>query len=413
MNAEIPIPLILGIVIGLSLAGVASFRAGATPSPYGIRGGGAITVLVYAVLAAPTLVTSGMNVLGLTLLTLLIVGAAVFSAIGQRLPQPPDPLINYAIGALLSAVILISAGQCLALVARVDPRVTVLAVAAAAAVAVAGQGSVGSSRVGAVAVSALILPIGISLALGFKLGGPEQLIPPLVQSPPISVGVVMALAAMVAVLGVADSRLSALRTDQRSGDLIWSAAAAVIVVTAMGLGLLMFLGGVVIAPSLQFFVVPANLDLLPPLALALLTVATLFFVALAATLLAGVTSGRKDAAARRSSSAALWGCGAVGVALALIDPPVEAIVVVATLLASADLGRRLRGAPCNTRSRSVGSIGVCLAALSLTGTGQLTFGWAATCAWSAVALLAFLGTPREPPTPLPSSPGNTTRVVDG
>jgi hypothetical protein len=267
-------------------------------------------------------------------------------------------------------------------------------------------------------MSAFILPIGISLALGLKLGGPEQLIPPLVQSPPISAGVVIALAAMVAALGVADSRLSALRADQQPpGDLIWSAAAAAIAVAAMGLGLLMFLGGVVIAPSLQFFVVPANLDLLPPLALVLLTVATLFFVALTATLLAGVASGRKDPAAyspRRSSSAAVWGCWAVGVTLALIDPPVEAIVVVATLLAFADLGRRLRGAPCNTRSRTVGGIGVCLAALSLIGTGQATFGWAATCAWSAVALLAFLGTPpRESPIPLPSSPGNSTRTVDG
>jgi len=172
------------------------------------------------------------------------------------------------------------------------------------------------------------------------------------------------------VLGTADTALAA---SHRIGG--WSPVRVLGgvfgVVILIVFGLLMFFGGAVIAPTIQFFVVPANIDALPGLAGVLLAVLTLLFAAVVAGALAGL---------RPTADAAglgwLIGGAAIAAGVALLDPGLD-WVVVATALAAASLAlaTTARGVLC-------GLIGAGVLIVVLTVTGAMTWSW-----WAALAIV--------------------------
>ena len=116
---------------------------------------------------------------------------------------------------------LIAAGQTLATLCRVDPRTTVVVLAALTGFVVAAEGLRASGRIGSLAVWLLIVPIVICLALGVLLGNVGQAVSPIIVTPGLSWSTVTALVIAFLMIGSADVGLVASR---RAGG--WSAVRA-------------------------------------------------------------------------------------------------------------------------------------------------------------------------------------------
>lgn len=315
MNKEILLPAVVAITVALVVVVLAAYRTQQPPTPGVLRRGGMAALLVYAVIAAPVFVGSGMTLVGLVLLVLVIALALAGMAVAERrregLPGQAEALVRCVVGTGLAAVILIAAGQTIALVGRVDRRTMVVVVALVAGVLVAGQGLAASSRVGSLAMWLTIVFVLVSLALGFLLGGIGEVVSPIVETDGPAALRVVAVGVAVFVVGWSDNGLRALQVVG-AGPLgrVFAGAAAVVVLVL--LGQLMFLGGSILAPSLQFFVLPANIDIVPALAAAVLALLTVLFAALLAATLAGV--GTLGAPGGGVAVAPLWVAAAAGVA---------------------------------------------------------------------------------------------------
>ena len=113
--------------------------------------------------------------------------------------------------------------------------------------------------------------------------------------------------------------------------------AALGVVVLIGLGQLMFLGGSVLAPSMQFFVVPSNLDIVPALIAVVLTVPSPWCSRLWSRF------PWPASLPWPMGKAAKWVLAATVIAalLALADPGAERIIIAASLIGAAYLGAQL------------------------------------------------------------------------
>lgn len=268
---------------------------------------------------------------------------------------------------------LIAAGQTLSLLGLMDPRVLVVVIALVTALLVAQEGLAASSRIGSLALWLLIVPVLIALALGFLLGNAGQAVNAIIEVDGPSLGQVSALAVAFPVLGWADAGLAT--TNARSG---WSPlrvlGGVIGVVILIAFGLLMFFGGAILSPTMQFFVVPANIDALPGLAGILLAILTVLFAALVASPLNGLRIEGDDS----------WRWVAIGAALAvvlgLLDPGLDQVVVAASLVAAAVVAAR------SPRGVIVGLIAATIAVVVLAATGDLAFDWPST-----LAVLIVLG----------------------
>lgn len=386
MNREFLPEAALGITIGLLLAVLAVHRTTKAPSA-GVRTRGAVVALLtYAVVAGQAIVTDGLTLLGLLALVVLVclpvAGMMLAARLGWTSPSSvltAGGLAGDLVSVGLAAAMLIAAGQTLSMLGLVDPRTLVVVLAVVAALLVAGKGLAGASRIGSLAVWLLILPILIALALGVFLGGVGEAISPIivVDGPPLAVVVCLA----VAFLAIGAVHPSLLASSREAG---WSAGkvlgiVAVVVVLFM-FGSLMFLGGAIIAPTVQFFVVPANLDALPGLAGVILAVLTLLFAGLVANAFAGLRP-REEAGDVR-----LFIGGAVlAVVLALVNPGMDWLVI-ATALAAASMIAATSG-----RGVSAGLVAAAVAVVVLTFTGAMTWGWWAALAIVLVAVVGRVG----------------------
>ncbi|MCB0916151.1 MAG: hypothetical protein KDC23_10675 [Actinobacteria bacterium] len=373
MNREFLPEAVVGITVGLLLAVLAVYRTSKAPSSGILTRGAMMSVLLYAIVAAGVLVTEGLTFIGLLLLLVMLCLPVVGMMFAERTPAVTGQAARVARAAVsigLTAAMLIAAAQTLSLLSRVDPRTLVVVLTVVTGLLVAVEGTRSSGRIGSWATWLLIVPILISLALGFLLGNAGQAISPIIVTGGLSVAAVVCLMVAFLVLGTADAALAA---SHRIGG--WSPVRVLGgvfgVVILIVFGLLMFFGGAVIAPTIQFFVVPANIDALPGLAGVLLAVLTLLFAAVVAGALAGL---------RPTADAAglgwLIGGAAIAAGVALLDPGLD-WVVVATALAAASLAlaTTARGVLC-------GLIGAGVLIVVLTVTGAMTWSW-----WAALAIV--------------------------
>ncbi|HQR79573.1 MAG TPA: hypothetical protein PLT68_05070 [Actinomycetota bacterium] len=389
MNREFLLEAVLAIVIGLLVVVLSVYRTSKEPKAGPMRRGGMVALLVYVVIAAPVIVRDGMTAWGLlALLILAAVPVAGMQLAGSR-PAAQGTAPEYArrlVSIGLAAAMLIAAGQTLSMLSLVDPRVLVVVLAVVTALLVAQDGLAASGRIGSLAMWLMVIPVLIALALGFLLGRPGQAVGAIIKVDGPSLWTLLALAVGLFVLGGADAGLAASRAQDgwSPGRVLAGVFALVILI---GAGLLMFFGGAILAPSMQFFVVPANLNLLPGLAGLVLAVLTVLFAALVASPIGGLRTG--DASAHWVSIGA-----AVAVVLALLDPGLEWIVVAASLLAASLAARTARGT-------MVGLIVAVVAGVVLTLTGNMAFGWQ-----FLVAVVVVLGVsalvPAEDRTPEPA-----------
>ena len=246
----------------------------------------------------------------------------------------------------------------------------------------------GSSRAGSIALWLTIVPILICLALGLRLGSPSELVPPLIETSSPTIGQIAALGVAFIALGWADHGLAALHLAGEWGTRVWLVVrvflGTAVIVILIGLGLLMFLGGAILAPSVQFFVVPSNLGMLPVAVVLLMAIAATLFTALVAVILGGVGalagSGGLTVSARWVVTSA-----AVAAAIALVNPASDYVVVVASLAGAALLGADAARGNTST-GVAVGLVLTVVATILLTLTGTLDFGWATVVATAVIAI---------------------------
>lgn len=414
MNREIVLEATLGITVGLIVAAIAVFRSKRVPGAGAFRRAAMLGILTYAVIAAPIFTPPGMSVLGMIAL-LVVVGLALAGSLLAPQLVAPQPVaqrgVQGLVGTGVAAILLIAAGQTLALLSRLDPRVIVVVVAVTAALLVAGQGLVASSRISSVAMWLLIVPILIALALGFLLGNVSVLASPSRIGDGTPWVAILAVALLIFALGWVDNSLLA---GRRAGKwsplrvLVWVMVVLVLVLV----GLLMFFGGVMFAPSMEFFVVPANIDALPGLAGVLLAIVTVLFAALVASALTGVgglgldrqsesapaeasggpTVGDSTVAAEPNVTVRpiwVWGSAAIAVIVALIDPGSQAILIAVGLLAAGLVGAQLGGGDA-ARGAITGLVATLVGVVVLVVIGRLELGWASIIVAVAVALVGFL-----------------------
>ena len=411
MNREILPQIGLAMTIGLFAVIVAVYRTQAPPKPGVWRRGAVAALLVYAVVSVPVFVTGGMTAVGLVLLLIVLVLPllALRLSLSRRTSEESaaESATRVLVAAGLAAALLIAAGQSLSLLGRVDPRTVVIVIAVIAALVVIGQGLAAGSRAGSLAVWLLILPALIAIALGIFLGSVKEAVVPIIEVAGPAPMAVLAIALAVFVIGWCDAGLRQLVSaasgttatdtsdpeDATAPDApgpgwgrIWLAAAVIVVVIAFGQ--LMFLGGAVLAPSLQFFVLPANLDLVPGLAPVLLAIATVLFTALVAIVLAGV----KTAIEPVVGIGWPWVAGVAGLAavIGLFDPGLDRVLLVTSLAAAALVGAQLGGRSVN-RGVVAGLVTAIICVIALAVASRLTWEVAAVLATAVVLVVALAG----------------------
>lgn len=383
MNNEVLLPAVLGITIALMLVVVTAYRSSKPPSDGAWRRATAAGLLVYAVAAVPFFARGGLTLPWLMVLVAVVSSALIAPLLGvDRDGRTRGETTTRAItGVALTAVMLISAGQTLALLTRIDPRAVVVVLALVTGLIVGIQGMASAGRIGSTTTWLLIVPIAVSLALGFFLGGFGEVVSPIVPVAGPSVGTVVGVAIAVFAIAWADPAMNCLtaRFAGQTASLAKIAVCALTIVLLVALGQLMFLGGSVLAPSMQFFVVPANIDILPALAAVLLAVVTMTMAALVTIPLAGM--------GELGGPRWVTGGAVVATVLALLDPGAEQILVVAGLAGAALIGAQLGGGnPDRGSLVGLGAGLVVLAALALLGQWELGLGSAL-----ATAVIAAVG----------------------
>lgn len=371
MNRENLPEVVLALTLGLLFVVAAAYRTTKDPKPGVRRRAAMAALLVYAVIAAPVFVANGMTFWMLVVLLIILALPLVAGTLSQRRPRDPEgageSAVRVLVGTGLTTALLIAAGETVSLLGRVDPRTVVIVIAAIAALVVLGQGLVGGSRAGSLALWLLIVPALISLALGIFLGSASAAISPIILTPGPSWAAIAVVAVAVFVIGWSDNALRLTTTATGPGPWrTWLGTA--VVVTVIAFGQLMFLGGAVIAPSLQFFVLPANLDILPGLAGVILAIVTVVFTALVALLLTG--AGEAGASGTGNSGTWIWIVAVVAAGIALFDPGADRILVVTALAAAALVGAQL-GARAVGRGVGAGLVTAGIAAVLLAITSRL------------------------------------------
>lgn len=389
MNREFLPEAVLGITVGLLLAVLAVYRTTKAPTK-GVQARGAVMgVLLYAIVAAQVLVTDGLTAVGLVLLLVMLCLPVAGMMLAERTARVAGPSAQAAraiVSIGLAAAMLIAAAQTLSMLSLVDPRTLVVVVAVVTGLLVALDGARASGRISSLAMWLLIVPILLCLALAGLLGNVGQAVSPIIVVDGLSVATVVALMVAFLALGTADAALAGSHRDAE-----WSPvrvlAGAFAVVILLVFSMLMFFGGAIIAPSVQFFVVPANIDAVPGLAGVLLAVLTLLFAAVVAHALAGlrlVLADGDEGVASGTGDIRIFAVGvAVAALVALVDPGLD-WVMIATALVAASVA-----AATSDRGILAALAAAAVLAVVLTVTGSMNWGW-----WAALAIVAVAGAAR-------------------
>lgn len=378
---------VIGITAGLlltALLAVAPPSRRSGPQRRALAGAG----LVYAVLVVPLAVRSGVVAWSLlALAALLAATVAVAWWAGRRAPAESSQgeALQALVATGLLAAVLAGAGQTLSLLSRVDPRATIIVVAAVAVLAALLGRLAGTVRAASAAVTALAIAVVPVMAIGLFLGDPGGLATATVPVPGPTLGAAVSLAVVLLVLAAADPLLAARTADASGATVARGAAILAVLVLLLGVGLLLFFDGSIIGPSLQLFTLPANLDVVPGPMLLLLLALTLLLAASAAALLAAV------AGVAPASSIPAWtiGCAAVAVVIALLGAPVEALLVSSALLAAGLAGGLLPGGAGRT-GIVAGAGAAAVAVVGLALLGDLRLGWPTAIGVVLVAVVSVV-----------------------
>jgi hypothetical protein len=231
----------------------------------------------------------------------------------------------------------------------------------------------------------------IVVALALFLGTLSDLASPVVSGPGIPAAGLLFLAGGALVIGLNDpaTRVFASAASSRSRVVGMIVAAGLVGVLLAAIAL--FFGGSFFAPSLQFFVLPANFDLIPGGLFVAMLVISLIMAAPIGNLVATLATD-PDGGART-----LWwpaaGAVAIAAAIAALTPGSERTAAVVALLTAAPAGALVRG-----RDPSRALIGLAVAAvliIALILTGNLGFGWPALLGLIATVLAGALSGGRD------------------
>lgn len=407
--------MVLGITLGLLVMVLAAYRSKKAPKVGVLRRNAMLVLITFALISVPLLTPNGMTVVGLVGLLVImglgLLGATMAARYRQGTSAQPAKYVQALVSTGLAAALLIASAQTLSLVSRVDPRVLVLVLGVLAAVLVTGQGLVSNARISSFAMWLLLVPLVIAVALGLGLGNFSVVLSPIRLTETAPFAAVIAMAVVVFLLGWNDTSLA---MTQRIGR--WSPIRvlswACVSVLVIALGLLMFFGGAIFAPSMEFFVVPANIDALPGLSVVLLAVFTVLFGALVANALASAGSlGSFEPAVQLSPQADaeddqqvvrevtdpifavqpswVWAATGIAMLVALIDPSMMRVLVITGLVAAASAGSQLSRDDAG-RGGIAGLLAAVIMTVVLQLVGQLTLGWFAIVAMLIVAIVAFV-----------------------
>ncbi|MFN8126474.1 MAG: hypothetical protein U0R64_08220 [Candidatus Nanopelagicales bacterium] len=387
MNRENLPEVVVAVTLGLLFVVAAAYRTAKDPK-LGVRRRAAMaSLLVYAVVAAPVFVASGMTFWSLLILVVVLALPLVGADLARRHSSDPESAGESAARALvgvgLATVLLISAAETLSLIGRVDPRVVVIALAVIAALVVMGQGLVGGSRAGSLALWLLIVPALISLALGIFLGSVSASVAPIIQVPGLSWTAVVVVALGVFVIGWADNTVRI--TSAASGPGPWRTwLGAAVVVLVIAFGQLMFLGGAVIA-LVAVLRAPREPGHRPWIGRGDHRDPHRRLHGLGGS---GACRGGRRGAGTGLTGPWVAGVGVVAAAIALFDPGADRVLIVTSLAAAALVGAQIGGRAVG-RGVAAGLVTAMIAAVLLAVTSRLELEVAAIAAVVVVLVIAF------------------------
>lgn len=364
-----------------------------------LRRGAVVAGLVYSLIVVPLVLAAGGTLISLfaivALLLLPLLGAFLAARTAASRDVIDESLTRRGFRAVVAVglltVVLTAAGQSISLLGRLDPRMVVIVIALAAGFVAWVHGVLGTSRVGSWAAWLLLVGIAVLVALAVLLGTASDVVDPRIEVDALSPGQWVALPLALLALGWADPVLRKVDVEFTGVQLarVWGAVAGIVLVS--GFALLMFFGGSTQAPTLQFFTLPANLDIVPGPMFIFLVTLTVLFVAQAAGLLWG--AGRMSSVPEVSVPDPVrpdWRrvvlVGGVAVGLTVLGVGLEPVAVLTSLLAAAMLGSQLREGPGVAALMAAAAVAV-VSAVVLLVLDQMRFDWG-----SAIATLAVLAT---------------------
>lgn len=381
----------LGISAGFMLGAVVAASAARPDRPLRI-GPLALfsTTVPYAIVASAWATLGGVNLLGAALLALItVVPLLAVTATSRPVTPRGWPSMVAALG--LTTLLLIAAGQTLSLLGRVNQVMAIVAVGLAGLLIGLIGGLRGAGRLGAWLFWALVVVTVIVVALALFLGTLSDLASPVVSSPGIPGVGLLFLAAGALVIGLNDpaTRVFASEASPRSRVVGVIVTAGLVVVLLAGMAL--FYGGSFFAPSLQFFVLPANVDLIPGGLFLAMLVISMMMAAPIGNLVATLAADPDDVASPRWSLPV--GGVAIAVVIAALAPGSERTAVVLALLVAAPAGALMMG---RDHARAVIGLAVAVVAIiALIVTRDLEFGWPALLGLIVTVLAGALSGGRD------------------
>jgi hypothetical protein len=418
MNRNFLPEAVLAVSFGLFLVTALAATATQARRRGWLRRGAVVATLVYGLIVVPLVMQAGgtlislLAIAGMLLLPLVSAysAARLTAARGDTVEPLARRIVRGAVAAGLLTVVLTAAAQAISLLGRLDPRMVVLLVTGAAVFIAWVNGVVGTSRVGSWAAWLLLLGIAVIVAMAALLGTASDVFDPRIEVAALSPGQWVALPVALFVLGWADPLLRKVDIEFPGAHVARVGGAVVGIVLVSGFALLMFFGGSTQAPTLQFFTLPANLDIVPGPMLIILSVMTVLFVAQAAGLLwgAGRVSFVHEVHAPdpvRPDWRRVVAVATAAAVLTLLGVGLERVAVVSSLLAAAVLGSQLRRG--SEDGLLAGAVAAVVGAVVLLVSGQLRFDWAALVVLVLVIVVAAVVTVRGQPRPAAPVPAAT------
>lgn len=264
----------IGFTVAMLIALVLSVTAGSGKSETSRRrtAGGPLTVLggasVYLILLLSVFTNSGITLLPLLVLAVAVILPAIVAraTAAPRLAMSAEGRTLFdSVGVLVAFALLVGqlavAGAVLSLFGGVNRILATAGFGLCCAAYVVASGRTGSIRTSRYAVVTLVLAV-VVLIVGVVLGSPATLVAPLVPALPLEPGVAVAALLAVVAVGAFDPNLRMTLAHVRCPRALRvGVVLAALTTLFLGIGGMLFFGGVLQAPNLEimtlFAVIPA------------------------------------------------------------------------------------------------------------------------------------------------------------
>ena len=296
--------------------------------------------LTYLLLFLPALASGGVGlrtwILFAVLMLLPLLAAHLVS--GLRLEGSTYRATSGIVAMGLVAALLSAAGQTLSLLGRVNPIVATITIAVTSTVIAVAAGTSGAARVGRWLSWTVVVLVAATVAAGAYLGRPADLTDPVVTAQALPPTASVLLAMSMFVLGATDPSLRAYLHGASNRVVARTMGGLFTLLLLLGLGLLLVFGGVFVAPSLAFFLVPANLGVTPILLVVAMAIAAFWFCFAVTSLLSGA-AGEPTGESGNANSRLAWagGVGLLALGIALLPISTEWVLFGTALVATAGI----------------------------------------------------------------------------